>query len=56
LSEKALVNEEKEQRKKTNEMAGISPACSGVDDILNQAEMMKSWANKSWANKLLRLG
>jgi hypothetical protein len=36
LSEKALVNEEKEQRKKTNEMAGISTDYTSVDDIPNQ--------------------
>jgi hypothetical protein len=31
LSEKALVNEEKEQRKKTNDMAGILTAYTRVD-------------------------
>jgi hypothetical protein len=36
LSEKALFNEEKEQRKKTTEMAGISSAYTGVDDIPSQ--------------------
>jgi hypothetical protein len=36
LSEKALVNEEKEQRRKTDEMAGLSTAYTRVDDIPNQ--------------------
>jgi histone H3/H4 len=36
LSEKALVNEEKEQRKTIDEMAGITSAYPIVDEILNQ--------------------
>jgi hypothetical protein len=36
LSEKALINEEKEQKKKTNDMAGISTAYTRVDDMPNQ--------------------
>jgi hypothetical protein len=37
LSEKALVNEEREQRKRTHEMAGISSDSTSTDDnLLNQ--------------------
>jgi hypothetical protein len=36
LSEKALVNEEKEQTKRTQEMAGLSTGSPFDDDLLNQ--------------------
>jgi len=44
LSEKSLVNEEKEQRKRTREMAGISTG-TGFDDYLLNQDLQPTYFN-----------